>query len=762
MYKFMYPIKTFTMKNILYPLFLLLGITIATGQTTTTSIVTPPCHGDGVVVTTVTGATPPFDVFYYYGGYGAIAPTHHTSVLGTTDTLSSWIGGNLNVLVFAYSSSTSLVGWDTVSSGPLYFSLSGASAVCPVPDTATALVTGGTGPYTYAWYNDTGTLVSTANPMTTVVSGNYYLVATDAAGCYMDSRYTLDSAVFLYSAAPFTFSLTGTPASCTDGTASVTGITGGMWPYSYLWSNGATTATISSLVAGNYWVNISDAYGCTSNDNLVNIAQVPVMHVYTTVTPATCHDTDGAVIAFGSGGVPPYSYSWSNGATTQSQTGLPACTLGVTVTDAHGCHGDSSVVVTMSTPITVTYGTTPSACTGPTGTATLTISGGTLPYTVEWGTYPVQTGLTASGLTIGYYSFHVTDSAGCVQTGTVYIPPVDVITASFSIYPAACTSATGSIVVTPFGGVPPYCYSWSTGGSASSISGLTAGWYTVTITDSNHCTLVKSPEVPSSSPVHLGFATTPASCIYSADGSIIAVASGGTLPYTYTWNTGATGSTISVLVARVYSVSVVDAAGCTARDTVTLSYNPYTDFCYCTITGTVYYDMNGNCIRDAGEPGINNVAMHCAGFGYTFTDSNGVYSFKVPTGAYTLSQHVLAYYPLSSCQMNNFPVAVTAASGCVDTFNFADTLTPLHDIHICTWDYNQPVIGHTYTQTTIIANQGTITEPNILASYNADGQLYAPSFVPSGIFMPGGGYYYNTPGTFPSVAAGHTKQFFMQ
>ena len=745
------------MKKLLTTLLVSLStLFFAQAQTITFTVVTPPCHSDGVIVATVSGLTPPLNFTYSTGLYTSTTISHFF-VHSTSDTLTGWVGGSLT----AYVTDTPYTGYayNNYSGGPFSMMFTPVDALCPALGTITATISGGTSPYTYQWYNSSGGLGSTTNPMSGAPD-TYYLIATDARGCSMDSRTISDSDLTLNYISPFYGNVTTTTAACTNGSATVTSLSGGTAPYSYLWSNGATSTSITGLVSGYYGITVTDHAGCSWDSSYVYVDQSPAISVYTTTTPATCLDTDGAITAFASGGVSPYNYLWNTGATTASLSGLSSNYYSVTATDARGCIGIGRNYVSIYSPITVTYTSTPSSCIIPTGTATLTVSGGTSPYTIVWYTTPPQSGYTASSLTYGYYSFQVTDALGCVQTGTVYVPPVDVMSAYYSVTDARCTSATGGITIYPSGGVLPYTYSWSTGGTSSTVSSLSAGIYEVTVTDHNGCSIVKYPIVNIVSPVTIGFGTTPSSCLFTADGSITAVPAGGTAPYTYAWNTGGTTATIGSLLKGYYWVSVTDAAGCTAWDSLYLGYNDTADFCYCTIQGTVYNDVNGNCVQDAGEPGINNIQLHCSGMGYTYTDSTGYYSFKVPTGSYTVSQNILAYYPLSTCQSNNIAVSATAASGCTHTVNFADTLNPIHDIHQSIWDYTFAVPGNTYTQTTIVTNDGTVSEPAILAGYKADGQLFGASFVPAD-YSSGGSYWYTTPGTFPALAPGRGQQFFV-
>ena len=156
----------------------------------------------------------------------------------------------------------------------------------------------------------------------------------------------------------------------------------------------------------------------------------------------------------------------------------------------------------------------------------------------------------------------------------------------------------------------------------------------------------------------------------------------------------------------------------------------------------------------------SNVQIYCTGRGYTYTDASGHYSFLVPSGTYTVSETVLGFYPLSSCQTNGIVVSATAATGCVQTVNFSNTMDTIHDMHISTWDYSWPVIGNVYTQVTTIQNDGTVTEDSVFAGYKPDGQVYEPAFTPSGIFN-GAPYYYNTASGFPSLAPGSSSTFFL-
>ena len=655
-------------------------VTVSYAQvgTVTFTLLTPPCDTNGVLVAHFPVGTPPFRVVYW-GGI-TTGSTAHVLVTGLTDTLYNYTGAPVTVTVDSIGYAPLYDTGTFTGAPPFTYTFNPIPPFCGASTPISVSVLGGIPPYTYSWQHIYPyAYVGSGNPIT-LPAGQYEVTITDASGCEFGAfRNPYNTNIDTIMSTP-TFSLiTGSDvANCTDGKAWVS-IGGGTSapPYTYLWSDGATTDTISGLTMGSYHVTVTDSLGCIATRN-VYVSQSVTISVYTTVTPATCLASNGAIIAFGSGGHHPYSYLWSDGATTQGQTGIAAGNYYITITDSNGCIGTGGSTVSVSSPITVTYTATPSSCTTPTGTATLTYTGGTAPYTDTFYTSPIQTGATATGLAPGTYSFKVTDSAGCVRTGSVVVPPMDIISLGMATTPALCTLANGSISVAASGGVAPYSYSWSSGGTTASLTSQPAGYYVVTVTDANGCKATNCASIFDNSPVAIGFATTPATCIFVADAHATAVATGGTAPYTWYWNTGATTATISGLATGNYYVSCTDATGCHASNHTFLGYNAYDSSCFCMIKGNVYYDINDNCTKDLGEPGVHHIQIYCSGgIGYTYTDDSGNYYFLVPSGTYTITETVLAFYPLSSCQANNIVVTASAATGCVIPVNFANSINPI-------------------------------------------------------------------------------------
>lgn len=703
-------------------------------------VLNQPCNSDGKIATIITGGLlPPLNYFYFdvYGNQHA-----HYNVNALTDTLSG-ISEPISWITVNESSGSGLYFAVNVTTMVPPFTIDPAittDAICPsLTGDAQITINGGTMPSAVEWYTSSylgaGIFVGLGNPMT-LSPGQYSYIVTDASGCKVSSLLDTMPRVYINNISGISYNVVTTPAACTNGTAAVSSLVGGMAPYTYSWSNGSNATSISGLSMGYYAITVTDAQGCNELSN-VYINQSPYIGVNSVPTSATCLQHNGSAISFGSGGVPPYSYIYSNGMTGQSVTGLEGETsYTVTATDANGCIGNGGFYVGTSSPITATYTSTTSLCTTPTGSATLNIYGGTPPYSVVWNTLPAATGITLSGVSAGLYYFTITDAVGCIRTGNVTIAPNSVINATASGLNPVCPATAGSASVYVTGTNPPFTYLWSNGSTSATLPAVPVGTYSCLITDNVGCTTNKYVSLASTSPITLGISTTASSCLYTADGSALVNPIGGTAPYTYNWSNGQTSANASGLGTGFYSVYVTDANGCYSDHTTYINYDPSNNSCYCTIAGKVYADLNGNCIYDSGEQGIEHIMIHCSGFGYCFTDANGDYAFHVPTGSYTISETVEYAYPLQACQSNAIVVNTVSGSGCLVPVNFANTVTPIHDLHLFTVTYNQPIPGAYCTRGLIVQNDGTLNESTIQLAHHEDGQLNFTSSAPYAYTQP--------------------------
>ncbi|ADY52972.1 Fibronectin type III domain protein [Pseudopedobacter saltans DSM 12145] len=439
--------------------------------------------------------------------------------------------------------------------------------------TATVSPTGGTPGYTYSWAPRGGT----AATATGLSVGTYTVTVTDANGCTGTKSFTITQPTALNTTAG-----SKTDVSCnggSNGTATVSP-TGGTPSYTYSWApSGGTAATATGLSAGTYTVTVTDANGCTGTKTFTITQPTALNTTAGSKTDVSCNGgSNGTATVSPTGGTPGYTYSWApRGGTAATATGLSAGTYTVTVTDANGCMGTKSFTITQPTALNTTAGSkTDVSCNGGSnGTATVSPTGGTPGYTYSWAPSG-GTAATATGLSAGTYTVTVTDANGCTGTKTFTITqPTALNTTAGSKTDVSCNGASnGTATVSPTGGTPGYTYSWApSGGTAATATGLSAGTYTVTVTDANGCIGTKSFTITQPTALNTTAGSkTDVSCNGGSNGSATVYPTGGTPGYTYSWApSGGTAATATGLSAGTYTVTVTDANGCIGTKTFTIT-----------------------------------------------------------------------------------------------------------------------------------------------------------------------------------------------
>ncbi|RYY41770.1 MAG: hypothetical protein EOO08_01175 [Chitinophagaceae bacterium] len=365
-----------------------------------------------------------------------------------------------------------------------------------------------------------------------------------------------------------------TNIACYGGaTGAATVVASGSAPYSYDWSPGNPagdgTNSISGLTAGSYTVTVTDAAGgSTSTSVVISQPTAPVSGTRVVTNVACFGGNTGAINLTPTGGTGPYTFNWVSGPTTEDRTGLPAGTYSVQITDNNGCTGTvSGIMVTQpAAPVSGTTVVTNVACFGGnTGAINLTPTGGTGPYTFNWLSGPTTEDRTS--LPTGTYSVIITDNNGCTGTvsGITVTQPAAPVSGTTVVTNVACFGGSnGFINVTPSGGTPGYTYLWNYGATMQYASGISAGNYSVRITDANGCqaTISNITVGQPSAPVGGMVQATHPTCPGASDGTIDLTPSGGTSPYMYQWNNGATTQDRTGLGAGTYSVVIWDANSC--------------------------------------------------------------------------------------------------------------------------------------------------------------------------------------------------------
>jgi alpha-tubulin suppressor-like RCC1 family protein len=345
---------------------------------------------------------------------------------------------------------------------------------------------------------------------------------------------------------------------------------GGIIPYSYLWNNGMTTATISNLTSGTYTVTITDAINNTSTHIVTINGGVQILSAI--INPSCVGENDGIISLYTSGGGGNFIYEWSNGASTGTLNGLTQGNYTVNVIDGICADTVTSVInVNDPQPITGTITPTPATCGNNNGSASVMASGGTPPYSYLWSTGDT-TLLTPSNLAQGNYSILITDINGCnfidsTQIIQQYAPVSSQITSQTNVI---CNGdSTGSATVTPIGGTPTYSFLWSTlpTQTTQTANNLSAGEYTVKVTDSNGCIHYDSLTISQPPPVPV-IANSTATVIFLGH-SITLIGGGASV---YIWTGGVSdGIAFIPTTTNTYTVTGTDGNGCSNTSTVTIT-----------------------------------------------------------------------------------------------------------------------------------------------------------------------------------------------
>ena len=335
----------------------------------------------------------------------------------------------------------------------------------------------------------------------------------------------------------------------------------------YIWEPGSIASqSYTAYLAGTYSLTTYDSYGCSASTSISITTPSPMRDSIVSATNLLCHgDNTGAITLGVNRGSPTYTYSWSNGATTSNLSGLSVGTYSVLVQDKCGSTVTATVTITKSlySKDSITL-LSQVPCFGNTGSATIGAVGGSGIYTYSWSPAGGSSA-TASNLSAGSYTVTVTDANGCVQMTTAIIKqPLAALSCITTATNISCNGTNDGIAnVNVSGGTPNYNYSWNPGGqSNATVNGLSAGIYTVTVTDSAGCIATSSVTLTQPTAISESLSSMPATCVNN-DGSITVSVLGGIAPYSYLWNPGGgTAASYTGLSGGTYKVIVTDAQGC--------------------------------------------------------------------------------------------------------------------------------------------------------------------------------------------------------
>lgn len=568
----------------------------------------------------------------------------------------------------------------------------------PCTGSANVTVSGGTAPIGILWQPDPGGGQGTPN-VTGLCAGTPYTVTfTDANGCDSTLAFTVD---------PFQEILpnsSSTPASCAtscDGSATV-GPTGGVAPYTYVWSpepaTGQGTPMATGFCAGPVEVTITDANGCSILAPILILAPAPLVDDATVVDLLCSSVCEGSITLNLSGGVAPYVFAWSPeppiGQGTNAVSELCAGDWSVTVTDGTGCDTTFTYTVIEPAPLDLSATTTQSECQVCSGTAQLLLSGGTPFFVVLWTDAfgnAVGFGDNVSGLCAGIYFVNVTDGNGCTAQLTVPITDQDGEVLTMLPGTTSCPGiCDGTVGVSFTCSEPPCTIAWADsagvdlGESGNSVSDLCPGDYLVTVTNVLGCISIATTSVTEPPGIVPQISSTPVLCADECTGTATIGVSGAAPPYTFTWDpppaTGQGTPFVTGLCAGVQSVEIGYSPGCSETftvlilepsplvvDDVTLDVS-CAGLCDGSIAvapsgGTAPYSYFWSPLPSSGQ-GTNMATGLCAGdWSVTVTDANGCSITLDRTVIEPLELDVSATSTPSNCLVCNGTASALVSGG---------------------------------------------------------------------------------------------------
>ncbi|MGZ4116495.1 MAG: DUF7619 domain-containing protein [Bacteroidia bacterium] len=517
---------------------------------------------------------------------------------------------------------------------------------------AMASASGGVGPYGYTWTGPSS-YSATGQNISGLCAGTYIVTAIDSS----DMSTALYTLVITQPSVMTT--TVNSPTICSGSSVILTSSTTGGTPgYTYSWSpvTSLSSSTISNpsanpAVTTTYTVTVTDTHGCTTTaTSTVTVMSLPVVTVN---SPTICAGGTGILVASGA-----TTYLWSTGATADPLAVSPLITTTYTVTGTSGgCVGTAVGTVTVHSAPAVSIAAHNTSCGLCNGSITNTTTGAMTYSWVGTGAYS-STIMNPTGLCTGSYTLTATSASGCTASGFVNITssPAPSVTIS-SVVNATCGLCNGSATAVVTGGAGPYTYLWTpTGVTSPTGTGICAGSYTVQVTDAMGCNAFATTIITNSSAItNLNVSTTSTSCGGSTGTVTIGAVTGGTAPYTYSFNGGAFSSTLTYtgLSGGAYNVTVKDASGCMYTTAAIVANSS-------GVTAAAVSTVNAGCSVSIGEINIGAI-----------TGGIAPYTFSLDGSAYTSATH---YTGLAA---GSHTVIVQDSAGCL----FTQSVTIITTVH---------------------------------------------------------------------------------
>jgi hypothetical protein len=535
--------------------------------------------------------------------------------------------------------------------------------------TITASPRGGTGVYTdYLWTPK----VSSTSYASNLTEGTYTLKVKDSKDCWSEAySQILAAPEKLQLALTSTGGKGGFDVSCFDKTDGIieTSLMGGVFPYSYLWSTGVASSTLSGVGVGNYGITITDGNGCFASQSQTLSAPEPIDFTLAEIAGITCPNNSSGIleVQYPVNTIGPFTYSWSSGESSFQITDKPSGSYSIRIQDEQGCTASKSHTLheplsySVDVIVTSDYNGSAIRCNGQANgeLTAIVLDGESNVTSADYYTWYKNGAQFISGadhatidsLAAGAYKVEVIYDTFCKTEKELVLDepdPLSTIIHNVSDYhgfPISCKgSSDGSVMATATGGTgSAYTYFWSTGTTGAELAAVGAGTYSVTASDVNGCETTAEKVLGEPKPVNVfisvlsDFNGQAISCTNAADGKLSGSATGGTSSYTYVWNSGQTDPEVSNLNSGTYIFTATDLNGCSATADTTLA-DPL------PVIATILNRSDFNSYGVAC-PGMSNGFLEAEGSGgtgtfqftWTGTGSSAALHENLSAGTYTVT-----------------------------------------------------------------------------------------------------------------------------
>lgn len=334
----------------------------------------------------------------------------------------------------------------------------------------------------------------------------------------------------------------------------------GMNNPTYAWSTGDVSNTLENLGPDTFGVTVTD--NSCAYERVFILKKPDTLKLKVQVKPALCGYQNGEIFFKPEGGVEPYAFSYNSEPGFQRLSNLSKDTVLASVIDQRGCSIDTSLIIPATDTLSIATNLELPHC-GQSDGVISTIASGTSPIVYAWNTGQQSPNL--SGLESGIYAVTITDSLGCSIDQRIFLPDsfAPAIFLDSSIHVGCSDQPTGKIEVSVVGDNAPFDFYWSNGEVTSTISGLIAGTYRLTVSDTATCKSFLETEVTElHSPLLADLKQLGIKCHGDSTGEIETFLTGGLPPYLFSWNDGLDTSRLESLSPGTYTVTINDGAGC--------------------------------------------------------------------------------------------------------------------------------------------------------------------------------------------------------